>query len=102
METLNLSLGREPQTGHRYIALFGAWCAMIFRLWRKTAVRCIRDNNAAWVAGPGRICFFGGWRLGYEYFGGREKAGLRRFGSSTCSRVVAAAFTAGMAIAALL
>src|SRR5467141_805171 len=25
--------------------------------WRKTAVRNVRDNNAARVAGPGRICF---------------------------------------------
>lgn len=30
---------------------------MIFRPWRKTAVGSIRDNNAAWVAGPSRICF---------------------------------------------
>ena len=30
---------------------------MIFRPWRKTAVGNIRDNNAARVAGPGRICF---------------------------------------------
>jgi hypothetical protein len=26
-------------------------------LTRKTAARILRDNNAAWVAGPGRICF---------------------------------------------
>jgi hypothetical protein len=30
---------------------------MIFRPWRKTAVGSIRDNSAAWVAGPSRICF---------------------------------------------
>jgi hypothetical protein len=27
---------------------------------RKMNDQSIRDNNAAWVAGPGRICFFAG------------------------------------------
>ena len=32
---------------------------MFFSLGQKTAARSIRDNNAAWVAGPSRICFCG-------------------------------------------
>jgi hypothetical protein len=41
---------------------------MIFRPWRKAAVGNIRDNSAARVAGPGRICFYRGWKLLYVPF----------------------------------
>lgn len=51
------NLRREPQLASLHRALRSA-DAMIFRPWRKTAVGSIRDNNAAWVAGPSRICFF--------------------------------------------
>src|ERR1700691_6120385 len=50
------NLRREPQMASPPAALRSAG-AMIFRPWRKTAVGNIRDNNAAWVAGPSRICF---------------------------------------------
>jgi hypothetical protein len=56
MEALNF----EPEARVSVGSLPGALRslgAIIFRPWRKTAVGSIRDNNAAWVAGPSRICF---------------------------------------------
>jgi len=37
-------------------ALFGVPCAVIFREGERRQSE-LRDNNAAWVAGPSRICF---------------------------------------------
>jgi hypothetical protein len=42
---------------HRCIALLRVQVRDDLSPWRKTAVRNVRDNNAARVAGPGRICF---------------------------------------------
>ena len=42
---------------HRCIALLRVRLRDALSLRRKTAVRNVRDNNAARVAGPGRICF---------------------------------------------
>jgi len=43
--------------GHRCIALLPVQLRDDLSPRRKTAVRNVRDNNAARVAGPGRICF---------------------------------------------
>ena len=42
---------------HRGRALFGVQLRDHLSPPAKDGRQCIRDNNAAWVAGPGRICF---------------------------------------------
>jgi hypothetical protein len=49
-------VGQNPAT-HSGIALFGVW-RDVLSLRRKTELQSVHDNNAARVAGPGRICFF--------------------------------------------
>jgi hypothetical protein len=58
MEALN----RKPKCELRanivgLCVLTNAEPEMLFRSWRTTAARIFRDTNAAWVAGPSRICF---------------------------------------------
>ena len=42
---------------HRCEAFFEVLLRDGFSLKRKMNSQSVRDNNAAWVAGPGRICF---------------------------------------------
>jgi hypothetical protein len=57
METPNPNPEARASGEHRRIALLGVRLRDDLSPWRKTAVRNVRDNNAARVAGPGRICF---------------------------------------------
>jgi len=57
METPNPNPGAQASGEHRCIALLRVQLRDDLSPWRKTAVRNVRDNNAARVAGPGRICF---------------------------------------------
>ena len=63
MEALNFKPEARASVGSPPVALRSP-SAIIFRPWRKTAVGSIRDNNAAWVAGPSRICFYGSQATG--------------------------------------
>ena len=57
METPNPNPEAQVSGEHRCIAPLPVQLRDALSPWRKTAVRNVRDNNAARVAGPGRICF---------------------------------------------
>lgn len=56
MEALNVLPERKPRESSLQ-ALFGVRLRDVLSLRRKTTTQSIRDNNAARVAGPSRICF---------------------------------------------
>jgi hypothetical protein len=67
MEALSRKLGARASSVHRRTVFletavsrdrhFTDHQSAMFFSPEKTAVESIRDNNAAWVAGPSRICF---------------------------------------------
>jgi hypothetical protein len=57
METPDPNPEAQSSGEHRCIALLPVQLRDALSPRRKTAVRNVRDNNAARVAGPGRICF---------------------------------------------
>jgi hypothetical protein len=57
METLNSDPEAQASGERRSEALFEVRLRDGFSLKRKMSSQSVRDNNAAWVAGPGRICF---------------------------------------------
>src|SRR5437899_11525064 len=58
METPNPNPEAQASGEHRCIALLPVRLRDDLSPRRKTAVRNVRDNNAARVAGAGRICYF--------------------------------------------